>query len=447
MAVDIANGEVVELLQQLIRNACVNDGTPESGGEDRSADVLQSYLEGSGLDLQRYEPIAGRASVVGRLEGSDPSAPSLLLMGHTDVVPVTAENWRHDPFGAEIVDGEVWGRGAVDMLNLTASMAVAVKRFAASGTRPRGTLIYLGVADEEALGTHGAKWLVDNEPEAVRADYVVTESGGYRLPLGSPSGPKLPIVVAEKGTYWCRIRVRGTPGHGSMPFRTDNALVKAAEVVRRIAEYRPDTDVHEVWRRFVDAADLPQELGDALRDPARVREFVEHGDIGLARMVYSCTHTTFAPTVVHGGVKTNVIPDTVDLEIDIRTLPGQTGPDIEAMLAEALGDLHDQVEITPISGDESGASAVDTPLFESLQRVSAKLVPGSQTIPFMLVGATDARFFRRAGAVAYGYGLFSERISFADYATMFHGDNERIDLESLRLVTELWEAVLQDFLL
>ena len=175
-------------------------------------------------------------------------------MGHTDVVPVNQASWRHDPFGAEVVDGEVWGRGAVDMLNLTASMAVASKRFAQSSTRPRGTLIYLAVADEEALGTHGAKWLVDNEPDAVRADYVVTESGGYRLPLGSPSGPKLPIVVAEKGTYWCRIRIRGTPGHGSMPFRTDNALVKAAEVVRRIHEYRPQTKILDLWRRFVQGA-------------------------------------------------------------------------------------------------------------------------------------------------------------------------------------------------
>ena len=162
-------------------------------------------------------------------------------------------------------------------------------------------------------------------------------------------------------------------------------------------------------------------------------------------MVHACTHTTFAPTVMHGGVKTNVIPDTVDLDVDIRTLPGQTGPDIEAMLAEALGDLYDQVEITPISGDESGASAVDTPLWDTLQRVTAKLVPGATAIPFMLVGATDARFFRRMGSVAYGYGLFSERMSLADFASMFHGDNERIDLESLDLVTQLWEAVLADF--
>jgi acetylornithine deacetylase/succinyl-diaminopimelate desuccinylase-like protein len=446
-AVAPANGEVVELLQQLIRNACVNDGRPESGQEVRSADILESYLEGSGLDIQRFEPVPGRVSIVARLDGTDPEAPSLQLMGHTDVVPVTAENWREDPFGGELIEDFVWGRGAIDMLNLTASMAVAVKRFAASGVRPRGTLVYLGVADEEALGVHGAKWLVENEPDAVVTDYVVTESGGYRMPLGSPSGPKLPVMVGEKGTYWCRIRVHGTPGHGSMPFRADNAIVKAAEVIRRIAEYHPPTDLHEVWRRFIEAADLPGEISDALRDPESVRAFVENApDPGLARMVHACTHTTFAPTVVHGGIKTNVIPDTVDLDVDIRTLPGVRPDDVHAMLRDALGDLYEQVDITPISGDLSGASEVQTPLYDSLQRVTSKLVPGATAIPFMLVGATDARFFRQAGSVAYGYGLFSDRISFADFASMFHGDDERIDLESLDLVTKLWEGLLADFL-
>ena len=444
---DTATGEVVELLQQLIRNACVNDGTPESGGEVRTADVLQSYL-GDRIDLERYEPVSGRVSVVGRIEGSDPEAPSLLLMGHTDVVPVNAANWRHDPFGGELIDGELWGRGAIDMLSTTASMAVAIERFAAAGARPRGTLIYLAVADEEALGTHGAKWLVDNEPDAVRTDYVITESGGYRLPLVWSSGPKLPVVVAEKGTYWCRIRVRGTPGHASMPFRSDNALVKAAEVVRRIAEYRPQTLVHDVWRRFLDASELPAEITDALRDPDRIRAFVESApDAGLARMVHACTHTTFAPTVLHGGVKTNVIPDTVDLELDIRTLPGHSPQDVRGMLAETLGDLADDVEITALSDDRASESVTATPLYRSLEKVSAALVPGSSTVPFMLTGATDARFFRRAGAVAYGYGLFSEDISFADFASMFHGDNERIDVDSLDLVTRLWEGVLEDFLL
>ena len=440
--------ETTDLLQQLIRNAFVNDGTPASGQEQRSVDLLASYLEGSGADLQRFEAAPGRASLVAKLEGTDPAAPSLLLMGHTDVVPVNGDRWRRDPFGGELVDGVVWGRGAVDMLNETASQAVAFRRLAQEGFKPRGTLSYFAVADEEALGTYGAGWMVEHELDAVRADYVITESGGIAMPLPSTTpGAKLAVMVGEKGTYWCRIRVKGTPGHGSMPLRTDNALVKAAEVVRRIAEYRPETNIIDAWRAFVERADMPPELAEALLDPDKVRQFVDDfPDLGVARTVHAATHTTFAPTMMRAGIKTNVIPDTVDLEVDIRTLPGQREQDVLAMLDEALGDLAGSVEISAQSNDPATASPVDTPLWDSLQKVTEGLVPGSRNVPFIIVGATDSRFFRRAGMVAYGAGLFSDRMSFAEYSSMFHGDDERVDQESLRLATELWIGLAKDFL-
>ena len=436
-------GEVTELLQQLIRNACVNDGTAESGGEVRSAEVLRNHLEGPGIDLQSFEPTPGRTSLVARIEGHDPTAPTLLLMGHTDVVPAT-EGWREDPFGGELIDGEVWGRGAVDMLNLTASMAVATRRLAREGWRPRGTLVYLAVADEEALGTHGAEWLTEHAIDAVGADYVITESGG--IPMPSEDGIKLPVIVGEKGTYWCKLRIHGSPGHASQPLRTDNALVKAAEVVRRLAEFESPTDIHEIWRRFVQGMSFPGGLGDALLDPSQLRELVETLPIGLARQAHACTHTTYAPTVIHGGTKTNVIPDLVELEVDIRTLPGQSGADVRAQLDSILGDLRDSVEVIDAADDASTASAIDTPLWECLTRVSSALAPGSTTIPFLTVGATDARFFRRLGIPSYGYGLFSERISFDQFSSMFHGDDERVDQESLRLSSELWMAVAHDLL-
>jgi acetylornithine deacetylase/succinyl-diaminopimelate desuccinylase-like protein len=182
-----------ELLQDLIRNACVNDGRPESGEEIRSADLLSGYLEGAGLEIERFEPQPGRRSVLAKIEGSDPTAPSLLLMGHTDVVPVNPDGWSRDPFGGEIVDGFVWGRGAVDMLNLTSTMAVAFRQLADSGFKPKGTISYLAVADEEARGIWGADWLVDHELDAVKADYVITESGGFQVPTAN--GPRLPLMV------------------------------------------------------------------------------------------------------------------------------------------------------------------------------------------------------------------------------------------------------------
>jgi acetylornithine deacetylase/succinyl-diaminopimelate desuccinylase-like protein len=435
--------EATELLRDLIRNQCVNDGRVESGQETKSVDLLGNYLEGTGLDLERYEPQPGRASLVTRIEGSDPQAPSLLLMGHTDVVPVNVDGWSRDPFGAEVVDGFVWGRGAVDMLNETATMALAFRRLADSGFKPRGTLIYLAVADEEALGTWGARWLVENERDAVYADYVLTESGGFQIP--TDAGARLPVMVDEKGTYWSKLTVRGTPGHASQPFRTDNAVVTAAEVVRRLHEYRPPTRIHDTWRGFVEGMQYPPEFRDALLKDDELRDFAGTLPLGLSRVVYSCTHTTFAPTVIHGGTKTNVIPDQVDIQVDIRTLPGETEEDVHDHLREALGDLHPAVEIEG-NDDPSTASPIDTPLWDTLAHVSGRLVDGSALVPFVMVGGTDNRYFRRAGSVGYGFGLFSQRLTFEDYATMFHGNDERIDQESLALTTTLWEEVAKELL-
>jgi acetylornithine deacetylase/succinyl-diaminopimelate desuccinylase-like protein len=446
---DDPTAEVTDLLRHLIRNACVNDGDAASGGEARSVDVLSPFLGSSGLELHTTEPSPGRSNLVARIEGTDPTAPTLLLLGHTDVVPANEDRWAHDPYGGELVttdDGvdEVWGRGAVDMLNLTASMAVAVRRLAASGFRPKGTLIYAAVADEEALGTYGADHLVRDEPDAVRADYVITEAGGF--PLASPTGTKLPVIVGEKGTHWSTLRVTGTPGHASQPYRTDNALVTAAEVVRRLHEFRPPTVLHDVWRRFLGSMGLPEELTAPLLDESTFEAALDGLPMGMARQFHACTHTTFAPTVVRGGTKTNVIPDTVELEIDIRTLPGQVGADVQRLLDEAIGDLRDRVEVIASHDDPSTASPIETPLWDAIARAVRPAYPDASLVPFLTVGATDARFFRRAGQTAYGFGLFSQHLSLEDYGVMFHGDDERVDTGSLRLSTELWEHLAAELL-
>jgi acetylornithine deacetylase/succinyl-diaminopimelate desuccinylase-like protein len=428
-----------DLLQQLIRNTCVNDGRVESGQEVRNADLLADYLGSTGLDIEHYEPKPGRRSVLARIDGSDPSASSLLLMGHTDVVPVTLSGWSRDPFAGELVDGTVWGRGAVDMLNLTATMAVAFRKLATSGFKPKGSLIYLAVADEEAKGTWGADWLVEHELDHVKADYVVTESGGFQMP--TQGGPRLPVMVEEKGTFWSKLTVHGTPGHASSPFRADNALVTAAEVVRRIASYRAPTTISDAWRGFVAGMGLP----DALLDEDGLHDYLTTLPVGLSRIAQASTHTTFAPTVAHGGTKTNVIPDTVELQVDIRTLPGESGETARKMLLDALGDLADRVDIEA-DDDPPTRSSVDTPLWDALARVTSKLCKDSALVPMIMTGATDNRFFRRAGSVGYGFGLFSERLRFEDYASMFHGNDERVDQESLGLSAQLWIALAEEML-
>jgi acetylornithine deacetylase/succinyl-diaminopimelate desuccinylase-like protein len=442
-------GATVELLQTLIRNQCVNDGTPLSGHETRNADVLQSYVEGPGVTIERWEPTPGRASFVARVEGRDPEAPSLCLMGHTDVVPVHAHGWSQDPFGGELIRNaegidEIWGRGAVDMLNLTSSMAVAFKDMVTRGVRPRGDVIYFAVADEEHGSAHGARWVADNHPDAIRCDYLLTESGG--LHDGPAEAPSIGVTVGEKGVAWRRLRVHGTPGHGSMPFRIDNALITAAAVVQRLAEYRPAPRFHELWPARVESLDVPDELKRALLDPDEIdAALVALPSAAAAAHFHACTHTTFSPNLIHGGVmKTNVIPDSIALDVDIRTLPGEGTEEVDAHLRAALGDLADHVDVEVLLNDPASISRTDTPLWDTLQRAVSVPFPGARLSPQFTVGFTDARVFRELGAISYGAGLFSPSIDAAEFGRRFHGHDERVDVESLGLTVELWRRVLTD---
>ncbi len=437
-------GQTTELLQQLIRNGCVNDGTPDSGQERRNADTLAAILEGAGIEVARFTPRGDRTSIVARIEGTDPTAPKVCLMGHTDVVPFNRGGWHEDPLGGELIKGEIWGRGAVDMLNITASMAVAMRHLARTGFRPKGDLIYFGVADEEAMGIWGAKWMAEHHWDAIACDYVLTEMGGWSV--DGPNGHKIGITVGEKGVAWRRLRVRGTPGHGSMPFGADNALIKTAEIIRRISQYRPRAYINHIWRAQVEASRLPDDLKAALIDPARVWEACERLPAATAKLYHACTHTTFSCNVAHGGSKINVIPDLVELDVDIRTVPGTTSDDVNAHLKEALGDLFDEVELVEMFDHASSVSPLDTPMWESLRRQVRTTYPDADFLPELIVGATDARYFRDRGVVAYGTGLFERNVTMSEFASRFHGHNERIDVTSLGLCTDLWVGVVKDLM-
>jgi acetylornithine deacetylase/succinyl-diaminopimelate desuccinylase-like protein len=359
-------------------------------------------------------------------------------MGHTDVVPVNPKTWTRDPFGGELVDGEVWGRGAIDMLNLTASQAVALRTLARRGWRPRGTLVYLACADEEAGGALGAGYVCDRHWDAIRADYLLTENGGQVSPGAHGEGLYVTVHVGEKGVAWRRLRVRGTPGHGSMPYGVDNALVKAAKVVARLADYRPAPYVDELWRRFVDTLSLAPAVKAALVDPARVDDAIARLPRGLGRIAWSSTHTTFSPNQCRGGVKTNVIPDVVDVEVDIRTVPGDSDDEVRRHLDKALADLSDEVEVEPLFSKPASMSPTGTPLWEVLGRVVDRHYPGARLLPRLIVGFTDAPYFRARGAVAYGFGLCSRTLTAEAMAPRFHGNDERVDVESLALTTQAW---------
>jgi acetylornithine deacetylase/succinyl-diaminopimelate desuccinylase-like protein len=441
--VDAFTGPTTELLQELIRNECVNDGTPDSGNEVRNADLLQTYLEGAGLDVERFDSRPGRTSIVARIEGSEPAAPTLCLMGHTDVVPVNPEGWSNDPFGGELIDGEVWGRGAIDMLNITSSMAVAFRQLASDGFRPRGTLIYFGVADEEAGGQWGAEYMLDRHWDAVGADYVLTEMGGWSQ-IGPDGVRHVTVNVAEKGLAWRRLRVHGTPGHGSMPYGADNALVSAAEIIRRLVAFRPEPNLDDLWQARIASMDLPADVREALTDPGRIDEAIAGLPPAYARIAHACTHTTISPNVIHGGQKTNTIPDVIDIDVDMRTVPGDTREVVDGYLADVLGDLAPRVEVSALQENESTRSPIGNALWDAIARRTQVAYPGADLVPGIITGGTDARFYREKGAIAYGAALFSPAVTMESFGTRFHGNDERVDVESLGLSTDFWYGIAKD---
>ncbi len=433
--------ETIELLQALIRNACVNDGTAGSGFEHRSVATLAEYL---GAEGTVFEPMPGRQSVLYRVPGTDPSAPSLLMMGHTDVVPVNEDGWSRDPFGAEIVDGFVWGRGAIDMLNVTAAMAVVFQRHLAGRRAPlRGDLLYLAVADEEAAGTHGAAYITAHAWDQVGADYVLTEIAYPPIDLGG--GVRYPVSVGEKGPFWTHVHSAGTPGHGSTPFGADNALEPLVGGLAALFETPAMVGITDVWRDFVTGLGLDAELEQDLLDPERVDGAIDRinaTDPRLATYLHACTHLTVSPNVMQGGVKSNMIPDRAVAQVDLRAVPGQDRADVDRFLEKAMGRYSDRLRLEPQADFPATESQARGSLWDAIVDAHEDVVGSRAVVPTLMPASTDARFFRARGSVAYGVGLFDDRVSFPDFLAMFHGNDERVSVESVGLTVTLLDRVL-----
>ena len=399
--------ETVELLQTLIRNGCVNDGTPSSGFEHRNADMLHAFLGDAGLDVERFEPTPGRASLVARIEGTDPTAPSLCLMGHTDVVPVNPEGWTRDPFGGEL-SGRRRGVGSrrdrhaqphgVDGGRLPPARHArvpAARRPHLLRRRRRG-------------GGQRARRAVDGRPRARRDPGRLRAHRERRAALAGRARRRyVGVNVGEKGVAWRRLRVRGTPGHGSMPFRSDNALVKAAAVVQRLAEYRPAPRFHELWRERVETLGVDDELAAMLLDP--------RADRRGARCAAELGRGGSPPRLHAHHVLAERQPRRREDERDPRLrrhrgrhphAARRDGSDeVQAHLETALGDLADQVEVEILMNDPATHQPPSTRrLWDSLQRAVARPFPTARLTPQFIVGFTDARIFRQMGAVAYGAG-------------------------------------------
>ncbi len=436
--------EVIDLLQRLIRNACVNDGTPGSGEEHRSVATLQEFF---GVEGQVFEPSPGRQSVVYRVKGEDPAAPALTLLPHLDVVPVDPSGWSVDPFAAEIVDGFVYGRGAVDMLNVTAAMAQAARPYITGEASLSGDLIFVGAADEEAGGIFGAKHLADNHWDLVGAPFVLTEVAYPALEY--TSGPTVPVSIGEKGGYWSLLKAHGRPGHGSVPYGQDNALRKIVDALKGIFDTQMPVGISPEWVDFVSQLGLEPDLKAALTDPDRVDEAVDDlavTDPLFARYAHALTHTTISPNRLDAGMKVNMIPDQAAAAVDIRSLPGQDRTFIESHLHKAMGHARDDIDIEPYGYDlEATVSKTDTRLWEAIADSGEDLEGHRNLLPTLMTVGTDARFWRANGSVGYGVGLFDDRMTFSEMLSLFHGHDERVSVESVLRTTALYERVLHHF--
>jgi acetylornithine deacetylase/succinyl-diaminopimelate desuccinylase-like protein len=423
VAVTSLRGEVTDLLSRLIRL----DTTNPPGNETAAAELLREYLEASGVVCELYARVPERASLVARIRGSG-DGPSLLLLSHTDVVLADPLEWSVPPFSGEVrndaVWGDtVWGRGALDMKSQVAANAVALASLAREGFRPAGDLIFAATADEEVGDGFGLQWLCEAHPDAVRCDFAVNEGAGDRLDLG---GVFYLCSTAEKMTAPFNVRVHGRSGHASMPGIADNALVKAARLVERLADYRPEPQLQQEVEAFLRAVlgDVPP--ATSVVDRARAVHPV------AAALVEPLLAPTFAPTMISASQKRNVIPALCEVVVDCRLLPGQSPEAVDAVVRGVLGsDIAYDVDWLEAQGGTR--SALDTPLWDAVDAFVAETEPGARAVPICTAGFTDSHWLREAfGTVAYGF--FPIRTIPAEMAAqLIHSADERVPVADVEL--------------
>jgi acetylornithine deacetylase/succinyl-diaminopimelate desuccinylase-like protein len=410
--------EVVDLLQRLIRV----DTTNPPGNETAAAELLREYLEAAGVACELYARVPERANLVARIPGRG-GGPSLALLSHTDVVLADAREWQREPFGGELVDGDVWGRGALDMKGEVAASAVALATLAREGWQGDGDLIFIAAADEEVGDGFGLQWLVEAHPDAVRADFSVNEGAGDRVELG---GKVLYLCsTAEKMSSPFMLRVHGRSGHASMPGIADNALAKAAPYVERLGSFSVEPRLIPEVEGFLRAllGDIPS-ASDALTAARAVAPLA-------GELIEPLLGMTCAPTMAHASDKRNVIPALCEITVDTRLLPGQTPEEAEATIRAFLGE--GDYELVNIERQGGTRSAIGGPLWDAVQSFVDSEEPGAAAAPICVAGFTDSHWMREAfGTVAYGF-FPSRDMDSETAARLIHSANERVPISDLEL--------------
>ena len=421
-----AADEVLDHLRELLRL----DTRNPPGNETRATDYLKAVLERDGIESVIVGPSAERGSLVARIRGDGSERP-LLLMSHTDVVAVEPDKWTEDPFGARIVDGYLYGRGALDMKHMVAMELQTMLLLKRRGVPLKRDVIFMAAADEEVGGHAGAGWLVRNRPDLIQAEYALNEGGGSGFEINGQT--YYSVQTAEKGTARFRLRTRGRPGHGSQP-HDDNAILKLATRLLRLGETRLPVHLTQTVKAYITALASAQsgELRTQLLtilDPAHTDAAIEALDLdeNIKRGLRSIVRNTVSPTMLQAGSQINVIPSVAEASLDGRILPGWTPETFRGELLEIFGE---DAEIDflepsePLEADPSG------PMLETIKAVLAEREPNAAVVPVMLSGATDAKHIAKLGTRVYGFapGLVTEPAEW----NRIHGHDERIAVDSLR---------------
>ncbi len=451
---ELATDEVVEHLRALIRIPSVNPpdegpslaaGRDPTGGETAAARYCAEVLTSAGIPSEVLEATPGRGSCFARLAATIPDPePPLILLSHVDVVPVEAESWTRDPFSAELVDGVVRGRGAVDMKDMVAMELGVMLALARSGEERRRDVIFASLADEEAGGQFGAQLWVEHRPDLFSgrdgspAAAALNEVGGYSMSVGDRR--VYAIQVAEKGIVWTRALVTGTPGHGSMP-HADNPTVKLARAVARLAQREQPPRLIGVVRDFLLTLGLEPIVEAAARGDGPAVEAAVGAcvtDPVLRRSISAMLHDTATPTVIRVGQKMNVIPGRGYAEIDVRTLPGTDQP---AFIDELRLTVGDEVRLEPMLAAPSVEWPADAPIVALMAEALRRADPEGVPAPMMITPGTDAKSLARLGIPTYGFSPLRLEPE-TPFLSLFHGHDERVPVSALRFgLPVLYEVV------
>lgn len=424
-------GETVEICRNLIRIDTSNYGSGDAKGERRAAEYVAGLIEEVGLATTVLESAPGRANVFARIEGSDPSADALLVHGHLDVVPAMAADWSVDPFGGEIRDGMIWGRGAVDMKDMDAMMISVLRHMVRTGDRPRRDIVFGFFADEEAGMVYGSHWIAEHHRGLFDGvTDAISEVGGYSATIGGRRAYLL--QTAEKGLMWLRLNAQGTAGHGSQ-INDDNPVTRLSRALANIGEHQWPVELTKTTRAFLDSV---TELTGVEFDPQNPQRLL--AELGsVARFVGATLQTTANPTMLEAGYKVNVIPGSAQAGLDVRYLPGQREI-VLAKLAELAGDgVSFEFESDDIALEVPFSGTVVDAMVDALHAED----PEAVVLPYMLSGGTDNKSLDPLGIT--GYGFVPLRLpDELDFPSMFHGVDERVPTDSLEFGSRVLHRLL-----